>query len=325
MRAKVIRCVFTAGFLAVMLLAVAMSGEQEILFPEIFAVAVGAWICPRQPWRVSRLQLCLLMGAASAAGVLLVRFGPALLYLRILLGFFIAAGLLLLTGSTFVPVVSACILPVLLSTESWIYPAAVVVLSVLAAAGQWSLEKLGLREPERQPSRVFAARVSRRGLLHWGALLLCVAIFAAVPALTGQVYLIAPPLLVAFVELSHPESPARRRSVRILLLFGGAALLGTAVRLFLRETLGLPLVLCGLVAAVAMLLLFFSSDVFFPPVAAASFLPFLLPAEGLWKYPIELCLGGAVLFSAALLLFRERRAVPCPAAVQEPLSNKSGD
>ena len=121
------------------------TGEREVIFPEMAALAIGMWIAPKRVWNVTRLQLVLLMGAGAVAGVCIVRWSPWPLAANLALAFAFAAGCLSLSRTTLVPLVSACMLPVLLHTESWVYPAAVTAMSLIVVAGQRAMERGGLR------------------------------------------------------------------------------------------------------------------------------------------------------------------------------------
>lgn len=44
------------------------TGEREVIFPEMAALAIGMWIAPKRVWNVTRLQLVLLMGAGARGG-----------------------------------------------------------------------------------------------------------------------------------------------------------------------------------------------------------------------------------------------------------------
>ncbi|MFQ8805232.1 MAG: HPP family protein [Alistipes indistinctus] len=97
------------------------TGEREVIFPEMAALAIGMWIAPKRVWNVTRLQLVLLMGAGAVAGVCIVRWSPWPLAANLALAFAFAAGclslslivvavLLLSTGYRY------CILPPLIVT-----------------------------------------------------------------------------------------------------------------------------------------------------------------------------------------------------------------
>ena len=68
------------------------TGEREVIFPEMAALAIGMWIAPKRVWNVTRLQLVLLMGAGAVAGVCIVRWSPWPLAANLALAFAFAAG-----------------------------------------------------------------------------------------------------------------------------------------------------------------------------------------------------------------------------------------
>lgn len=298
---------------AAMVAAAQATGEREILFPEILALAAGAWVAPRQPWQVSKGQMLLLMPVCAAMGVLVVRYLPVGLTGQILLGFSLVALLLLLTKTTLVPMLSACVLPVLLQTDSWVYPAAVAVLTGLIVLIQWGMEKAGLRDPERLDPAPFSFGGE---LLRWGKRLLAVAALAVPAVALGCPYLIAPPLLVAFTELSSPTCGMRSRPWTAYFMLAGAAFLGVGCRL-LSIWGQVPLAVSATLAAAGVLLGFALVKRVFPPVGAIALLPMLLKEEALLWYPVQVLGGGALLLGAALLFFKSRQN-----AGQEPLDEE---
>ena len=120
--------------------------EREIIFPEMAALTIGMWIVDKRVWRVSRIGMVVLMTLGAIAGVCIVRYSPFPLLANLMFAFAFAAICLTLSRATLVPQISACMLPVLLETESWVYPVAVFIMSVIVVGGQWSMERMGLRE-----------------------------------------------------------------------------------------------------------------------------------------------------------------------------------
>lgn len=283
-----------------------LTGEKEIIFPEILALATGAWCAEKQPWKVTRCQIPLLMTLSACAGVLIVRYIPAHTSLRIVLGFLTAAVLLALSATSLVPVISACILPVLLGTTTWIYPLSVFLLCVVLSGGQWLMEKCGFRTPESPVS----SPNSRFDYARWAVLCLVLFLLSLIPVYTGMLYLIAPPLIVAFAELSNSDSPAREHPVKIYLLLAAASCIGVFCRLVLSEIGGFPLWICAALAAAFIFLLFELLHLSFPPAAALALLPLLLTTEGLWWYPAQVFTGGALFLLLALTLFRKKCVAP---------------
>ena len=47
-----------------------LSNEKEIIFPEICALTIGAWVSELQPWVVNKRRIFVLMSLASIFGVL---------------------------------------------------------------------------------------------------------------------------------------------------------------------------------------------------------------------------------------------------------------
>ena len=200
------------------------TGEREVIFPEMAALAIGMWIAPKRVWNVTRLQLVLLMGAGAVAGVCIVRWSPWPLAANLALAFAFAAGCLSLSRTTLVPLVSACMLPVLLHTESWVYPAAVTAMSLIVVVGQRAMERGGLR-PETHYDR--PEWNWRHDGVRWMWLLLAVLAVAALPLSTGYRYCILPPLIVTFVEFANSKSGFRNRPVQVWLMLVAGATAGT--------------------------------------------------------------------------------------------------
>ncbi|MFR7934323.1 MAG: hypothetical protein ACLU4S_02690 [Clostridium perfringens] len=63
-----------------------ITGEREIIFPEVAALVVGSWVLEKQPWKVSKLGLVGLMTLCSIVGVLIVRYVNLGLTIEVLIG-----------------------------------------------------------------------------------------------------------------------------------------------------------------------------------------------------------------------------------------------
>ena len=88
------------------------------------------------------------MTAGAVAGVCIVRYSPLPLIADIAVSFAFTAVCLMLFRASLPPLISAGMLPILLGTDSWIYPAAVLTMTLTVAAGQRLMERGRLR---RQP------------------------------------------------------------------------------------------------------------------------------------------------------------------------------
>ena len=115
----------------VMTAAAELSGEKEILFPEIAAIAAGALIAPKFAWKTSKLRLFVLICIGSVIGLLISMFVPFSVSVKLCIAFLAASLLFRFSGTTFAPVISSVVLPVMLGTDSVIYPIAAAVLTFL--------------------------------------------------------------------------------------------------------------------------------------------------------------------------------------------------
>jgi len=293
--------------LAVLMVAAAeLAHEKEMIFPEITAIAIGALAAPRQVWNTSRLRLLLTISACAAAGVGIVYLVPLPLAAQIPIGLVVAFGLITLSGTEFLPAVSACVLPVLLGTRSPIYIISVAVMTTLILGVQLLLEKAGMREK-------YAFRPvepDRELLLLRGKQIVCASLICLIPALFHEIFFIAPPLIVGFAEMSKSGSKLREKAPATVGLIALAAAAGCASRYLLCVTMGLPLALAAGVSCGAILIAVNAAKLYFPPCGAAATLPFIIPEAALLKFPFELTAGYVILTAAVFLFFGERPFAP---------------
>lgn len=126
MNTKLLKVVKFERYLFGVLMAISMvwlaelSGEKEIIFPEICALTIGAWVSEQQPWAVNKRRIFWLMSAAAWFGVLIVRYCPLPLILQVCICFAFSGSILTACQTNFVPIISACILPVYLKTTSFV-------------------------------------------------------------------------------------------------------------------------------------------------------------------------------------------------------------
>ena len=72
-KTKKVRYVFSVFMVMLMVGIAEWTGEKEIIFPEMAALAVGLWVIDKRVWKVGRWQLIGLMTAGAVAGVCIVR------------------------------------------------------------------------------------------------------------------------------------------------------------------------------------------------------------------------------------------------------------
>ena len=130
------------------------------------------------------------------------------------------------------------------------------------------------------------------------------------PALTHEIFFIAPPLIVGFAEMSKPSSKLREKAPVTVGLIALAAAVGCASRYVICVTLGLPLTIAAVLSCGAILIAVNTAKLYFPPCGAAATLPFIIPEAALLKFPVELIAGYVVLTAAVFLFFGERPLAP---------------
>ncbi len=310
-----------AFIMVVAMVAVAeVSKEGEIIFPEIAALVIGGWIAREQPWEVNRTKQVILMAIAAFFGIAIVRFLPLPLLAQVLFSFIGAALLLTAFKCTFLPIqeqippghhrcrhcapaihaalpiLSACILPVLMGVESLVYPVSVIVMTLIIATVQKILEHHERHAPVCHvpyviPWNCFLKRLALLclflGGLGWVALYF------------GYPFVIAPPLVVAMAELSHGDSPLGSKLTGLFPLVLLCGIAGAGFRLLITVTLGLPLTLTAALAMGCALVLIHLFKLPFPPAGAIALLPLIIPQSALITYPIQVVVGFVLLTLAA--------------------------
>ncbi|MBQ9281204.1 MAG: hypothetical protein IJ207_03290 [Treponema sp.] len=290
-------CMFFVLF--VMLLTAKVTGEAEIIFPEVAALSCGCFLTPRLVWRTSSFRMIFCIAFCAVSGVAIVRFLPLPLWAQFSLAFLTGQLVLLFSGTTFAPLISAIALPVLIQTRSPVYILAAVLLTTLVCLLRAFLVRAGKSEqadfsPVAFSERPFPAFLA--ALLFRTAFLALLAFFCI---RAGLRFCVAPPLLVAFTELTGKESRSAKRFWAVILLVSLCALFGAASRLLISVTLGLPLTLSGLVAGAGVILLVKIFAFPFPPAAAMAVLAMLIPKDALFLYPLEVAAGIFLLSLAA--------------------------
>lgn len=290
--------VLTAAVITLMIGAAEVLGEREIIFPEIAAIAVGMLLVPHRPWQTSRMRVLVLISLSAVVGLAVSVLLPLPLWEKMCVAFLLAQVLLIFGGTSFAPLISAAVLPVMLGTDSLVYLIAAVSLTALILLVNYILERLGLRRAESyRPVPPPEGRAWGRVLLRCA--LGCVCIAAAV-SLHAK-YMVAPPMLVAFTEFMNPVSRAKAQPVKAVFLVALCAAAGALSRLALTAALGLPLTVSALAAAVLLLWILREFGLYLPPAAALAVLAMLIPEADLLVYPIEILFGVAALMGLAKL------------------------
>lgn len=300
MKFKNYRIICSIIMAVMMILASQLLNEKEIIFPEIAALLIGAWALEVQPWRVTKIRLVILMTISAIVGVCIVRYLHMNLYMQIMVAFTYSVGAILLSKCSLVPLISACILPVIMKTDTWIYPLAVGIMCLIIVVVQKLFEEIGFREKQEYIPYI----CDKEGYETWIKRYLVVAVYTLLATITHQMYLIAPPLYVTFVELSNRRSPLRSSRYLLAFVMLLASLIGCFVK-FLHIELGLSITLCALIAMILLFMMFHKTYTMFPPTGAIALLPLILPYENIFLYPLEVGMSSCCLIFLAMSFFKK--------------------
>lgn len=278
------------------------TGEKEIIFPEMAALTIGLWIVDKRVWKVNWWQIILLMTLGAVGGICIVRYSPLPYVLNFSLAFMFAGTCLLISRATLIPLISACMLPVLLHTETWLYPIAVLSLSVIAVSGQKLMERFGIRQPIEA---VFAEKTGMKDIARWSAMLFFVFFVSLLAVLLDCPYFIIPPLVVTFAEMVNSKAGFRNRPTQIFLFLTVAATLGSMSQLIGYYYLHLPEGVIALFIAGCLFCIFEWTGKYFAPAGALAFIPMLASRDSLMWLPLQASIGAALFITAAMVVFQQ--------------------
>lgn len=298
---SIVANIMTIILVALMILMAEIFQEREFIFPEITALTVGAWLAPKQVWKTDKIKLVLLIGIYASLGVILVKYVNVDIYFKILIGFVACVFGLSVSKTTFAPLISATILPIIINTESWLYPLFAIFMSILVVLGQKFLEMGGYRKPlEYQPVQVNWIETINLNIKR----LIALAIITLIALSLDLPFMIAPPLIVAFVELSSNHPKLRHNAINLLIVTFICAFSGAYVRLIISELWNLPLTLCAVIIVVIMLVVMNKTKIYFPPAGALAILPLLIGPTKLTIYPLVIATGLILFIISAFIITR---------------------
>lgn len=279
-------------------------GEGEIIFPEITALAIGYMVAQKQSWKVNDSRMIALITICAVVGVLIVRYIKVGIYLEMLIAFAFAQILFMFSGTTFAPMISAIVLPVMMQTESFIYPIAAFLLTIAVVLFRRLLVKVKIRDKENfQPVNLH----TKSDMIDTAVRIISVAVVGFFAIWTGVKFAIAPPLLVAFTEFSRPKNKARNKPIKAVLVITACAFVGAISRFVLNMIFGLPLTVAALTATAIMLVIIYCSKMYIPPAGALTILSMIIPSGSVPLYPLQIFVGSAVIMLISRVLFMKRQ------------------
>ena len=277
--------------------------EKEIIFPELAALSVGCLILPGLPWVTDGKRIILYISISAISGVLIVLFMPGPLYLQMIVAYALSQGIFLISRTTFAPMISAIVLPVMLQTKSYIYILSAIGLTSLIVALRWVLVKRG-----RKFSLVYVAEdsLNKKNIKLALVRVLFVSILMLIFVPNDLKFMLAPPMLVAFTEFTRKGNKAIKAPVKAVVLISLCAVLGSVFRYLITVLANQPLTLSALFVACATFLLMRIMKMYLPPAAAMGVLALLIPGDKILVYPLQVFWGITVLMLLAKLIDKYR-------------------
>lgn len=299
-----VKCAFTIFVVFVMVGLSELLNEKEIVFPEITALMIGLTVSQKRSWQVSPIRILLLILICSLLGIFFVRYVSFPLPVNITIAFCICQLILYYSRTTFAPLISAAILPILMGTTSIIYPICAVSFTLLALFCEYILTRLNIR-----PKEIYTpAPLPKSG--DFISIIVCVltiSILSPIVIQLGFRFCIAPPLLVAFTEFCRPACNARKHPFKAVTVIFLCGLAGALCRYVLAGILGLPLTLAAVTATIFMLIIVNCSKCFLPPAGALTILPMIIPYDGILTYPLQILIGVSLFMLISILLNQLRK------------------
>ena len=213
--------------IALMFEAAIIFHDQEILFPEIAAIAIGALVSPQLSWKTSRIRILITIMVAAICGMLIVAYVHLPVTYEMVLAYFIGQILLLSSETTFAPMISAIVLPVMLQTRSINYLISAFVFTSLILVVHYFFEKKGLVEVKPV---VFSSMWNKEKITIMLARTLLAFIGIVLAFRFDFKFAVAPPLLVAFTEFTNPQGKVRKKPMQAILLIFVCALVASYSR-----------------------------------------------------------------------------------------------
>ena len=290
--------------IALMFEAAIIFHDQEILFPEIAAIAIGALVSPQLSWKTSRIRILITIMVAAICGMLIVAYVHLPVTYEMVLAYFIGQILLLSSETTFAPMISAIVLPVMLQTRSINYLISAFVFTSLILVVHYFFEKKGLVEVKPV---VFSSMWNKEKITIMLARTLLAFIGIVLAFRFDFKFAVAPPLLVAFTEFTNPQGKVRKKPMQAILLIFVCALVASYSRYMLVMQLKMSLIIPVCVTSMFVIFMIATTKMYIPPAGAIGILAFLIPEDAVIYYPLHVFVGIAMMMLLALVFFREEK------------------
>lgn len=299
-----IQALSTIIVISVMIGVSEILGEKEIIFPEVTALAVGMFLAPAMPWKTSYTRMLITITVCAVLGVTIVLFVPTSLWLQMSLAYFVGQIVLVLSKTSFAPMISAIVLPVMMQTKEIIYIIAAIALTTLIIVIKVILDRTKIKNKEvyvkkEWPDKGEIIKIVFRSIIVMALIYIAIKI--------DKRFCVAPPLLVAFTELTNVNSKARNMPVKVIATISLCALIGAMMRFIFVIQLGCALTIAAVLAGICMIIVVKTIKLYLPPAGAMTVLAMLIPKESVMIYPLQVFVGITVLFLIARFCFTKEK------------------
>ncbi|UJX40222.1 HPP family protein [Desulfovibrio sp. JY] len=287
---------------------------HDVIFPEIAALAFGAWVLETRPWPGPVWTIWFSPTLGAITGVAILYFVPYTFTIMAFIALIFVLIELKIARSSISPSISAAILPMLINAKGLVYPVAVCLTTgtVALIAAHREKQHIQVERPSCDNNGETVANSDRltKKCFHYSKIFLAVLAITLLADKTNVLYIVSPPLIVVFFELAHPQSVfPKDASKKLFFMLTCCALEGMFwVALVVEFCSGPRWIAAGLSMATALSLsrLFRLAP---PPAFALALLPLILPSQKLYSYPASVVVGAFLFIVFARFLF-DKKSIP---------------
>lgn len=297
---NILGSLIAVSIITLMIFISEFTGMKEVIFPEMGAVCFGAFISPKFAWNTTKLRMILSISICAILGYMISALIPLDIFLKLIIAYIVGNLVYVLSKTDFVPMISATILPVLIGTNSIIYPISATLLIVSVVLVFCVLEKNKLKT---LPKYEYNNNIDFKGFIKRFILFL---VLLSISYFTGLMTILAPPLIVAGVELSNPKSKIRKKPLKLYIAIVISALLGEIIRYTLSTLLNFPLFVSAMIAVIFVVVLLSIIELYVPPILAITVLAFLIEIKPIF-FTLQIAIGFGIIVIYSLIVFKDTK------------------
>ena len=117
-------------------------------------------------------------------------------------------------------------------------------------------------------------------------------------------FIIAPPLIVAFIEFSKKSGKLREKPLKPIILLTISAIIGCLCRYIFTITYNIPITVTSIVAITITILLIYRTETYLPPIGAICLLALIVPEDILILFPLEIFIGTTIFMTFTKIIYR---------------------